>query len=92
MPSSRRRCRQLIEELLRVAEVGGVEAFGEPAVGFGEKSAGVVGFALVQEETAQAQRRAQLPGFRALPPRNVDRLTERDLRIGLGRARAATLP
>jgi hypothetical protein len=47
-------------------EIHGVKAFGEPAIDRRQQLTGSVAFALPLSQTAQAQRRPQLPGFRLL--------------------------
>jgi hypothetical protein len=51
---------QLVEQRLGVFQVGGVEAFGEPAVDFGQHRARLVAFALFVEQPSEACRGAQL--------------------------------
>src|ERR1700687_5411451 len=58
---------QLVEQRLCVHQVGGVEAFGEPAVDVGEHSARLIAITLLVEQPCEAHRRAQLPCFRAHP-------------------------
>jgi len=51
----------LIEHRLRIFQVGGVEALGEPAVDRGEQIARFHPSALLAPQPAEARRRAQLP-------------------------------
>jgi hypothetical protein len=43
--------REFVEQRLGVPQVGGIEAFGEPAVDFGENRAGLFAFALPNEQS-----------------------------------------
>src|SRR6266851_7252830 len=56
-------CSQLVEQRLGISQVGGVEAFGEPAVDFSEHRARFVALTLLVEQPRKACRRAQLPRF-----------------------------
>ena len=67
---------QLIEQRLGVLEVGGVEAFGEPAVDRREQVAGLGALALIAPQASEAGRGAQLQGFRLLAAGGVDRPLE----------------
>jgi hypothetical protein len=73
---------QLLEQRLGFFQVGGVEAFGEPAVDFGEHSSRFITLALVREHPGEARRGTQLRGSRTLPPGDLDRRTEAPLRFG----------
>jgi hypothetical protein len=53
--------RQLVEQRLRLFEVGGVEAFGEPAVDGCQKVAGLGETALLAAESGEARGGAQFP-------------------------------
>ena len=64
---------QFGEQRLRLQQILGVEAFGEPAVNRGEQFIRLMAFALAQPQPCQAGRRAQLPRFRLLAPRPVER-------------------
>src|SRR6266851_5766679 len=64
---------QFIKQRLRVLQIDGVEALGEPAVDVREHSARLVATALLREQPCEARRRAQLPRFGALLPRNLNR-------------------
>jgi len=57
---------QLLQQRLRVDQVAGVEAFGEPAVDRGEEVAGFGALALIAPEAGEARRGAQLQGSRTL--------------------------
>jgi MFS family permease len=50
---------QFLQQRLGVLQVGGVEAFGEPAVDLGEHRARLVAMALLREQPREASRRAQ---------------------------------
>src|SRR5947199_10446884 len=73
---SRRRQPELTERVLQLPELGekrlrllqilGVEAFGEPVVDRGQEVIGVLALALALPQTCQAHRGAQLPGLRLL--------------------------
>ena len=55
--------RQLLQQRLRVLEVGGVKALGEPAVDRRQQLLGLRPFALLLPQPAQAQRGAEFVGF-----------------------------
>jgi hypothetical protein len=59
--------RQLVQQGLGVLQIGGVEAFGEPAVDRGEEVAGLSAFALIAPQAGKAGGGAQLPRTRGLP-------------------------
>src|SRR3954447_17877537 len=61
------------EQNLCLLQILGVEAFGEPIVDRGEKLVGVLALALALPQAGQAHRGAQLPGFRLLTSRPVER-------------------
>jgi hypothetical protein len=52
---------QFVEQCLGVFQIGGVEAFGEPAIDVGEHCAGFSAATLLLEQPGEAHRRAQLP-------------------------------
>ena len=52
---------ELVEQRLGVFEIGGIEAFGEPAVDGREQLARLAPPALFSPQPRQARRRAQLP-------------------------------
>jgi hypothetical protein len=56
----------LVEQRLRVPEVGGIEAFGEPAVDGGEQVMGLGASALVAPQAGETGSGAQLPQLCAL--------------------------
>ena len=64
---------QLVQQRLRLQQILGVEAFGEPAVDRGEQLIRVLAFALALPQPCEAGRRAQLPHFRLLAARPVER-------------------
>jgi hypothetical protein len=51
---------KFLKQGLRIFEVGGVEALGEPAVNVGERRARLVAMAGVAQQMGEAHRRAQL--------------------------------
>src|SRR5207248_2343443 len=55
--------RQFVEQDFGVFQVGGVEAFGEPAIDLGEHRARFIAIALLREQSREAHRRAQLKRF-----------------------------
>jgi hypothetical protein len=59
--------RELFEQRLRVFQVGGVEAFGEPPVDVGEDLASFFFLALLLEETTQTRYGSELERLRATP-------------------------
>src|SRR5690348_4678614 len=63
--------RKLDQQRLRLFEVGGAEAFGEPAVDRREKIAGLGVAALVAAEPAEARRGAQFHTLCTLSPRHI---------------------
>src|SRR5216683_2628744 len=63
---------QLVEQCLGVLEVGGVEAFGEPAVDFGEHRSRFIAAALAVEQARETHRCTQLQRFRALALSNLN--------------------
>src|SRR6266498_4648430 len=77
--------RQDLQQSLRLPQVNGVKALGEPAVDLREQRAGFGCFALRLQETTQARRRPQLPRLRTLAPGNLKRLVK--TRLGSGRIR-----
>ena len=62
-------------------QVGGVEAFGEPAVDRRQQCAGVVPLALALPEATEARRGPQLPGFGLLVASNVEGLMKAGFRF-----------
>src|SRR6266849_3548014 len=52
-------CSQLVEQRLGISQVGGVEAFGEPAVDFGEHRARLVATTLLCEQPRETHGSAQ---------------------------------
>ena len=67
---------QLIEQRLGLLQIERVEAFGEPAIDWGEKIAGLIPLALIAPEPRHAHRRAQLPGLCLLLARDRERTLE----------------
>src|SRR6516162_5352782 len=61
-PPSTASCRQRVEQLLRLLQIAGVEAFGEPAIDRTEQFACVLHLALVAPEPRKARSSAELPG------------------------------
>src|SRR5262249_56863738 len=61
------------QQLLRLAQIRGVEALSEPAVDRGEQRASLSGFALPLPEPPQVHRRPQLREPRALTRRDLAR-------------------
>ena len=61
-----RRFSQCIEQRLGLFEIGGVEAFGEPAIDRCQQIAGFGGSALPAHQIRETSTRPQFPGFRLL--------------------------
>ena len=80
-----RRLSQFNEEGAGGFEVGGVEAFGEPAEDWGEQCDCLFAPALVSAQAGEARRGAQFPGLRVLSSCDVHALLDG----GLGLARRA---
>ena len=53
-------CLQLVEQRLRVFQIGGVEAFGEPVVNLGKLLAGLLATTSITQQSGEASRRAEL--------------------------------
>src|SRR6266481_713628 len=70
---------QLVEQRLRVFQISGVEALGEPAVDLGQHRARFVATALFIEQPDEARRCAQLPRLRAYLLRERERLAKTGL-------------
>jgi hypothetical protein len=68
-------------------QVGGVEAFGEPAEDRGEQGHRLLRPALLSAQAGEARGGAQFPGLGVLPARDVDALL--DGRLGLVRRAGA---
>src|SRR5271166_7101517 len=66
-----RRLGQFVEQRLGVLEVGGVEAFGEPAEDRGEEGGRLLRPALLSAQAGEAHGGAQFPGLCVLPARDV---------------------
>ena len=73
--------RQLVEQRLRLFQIGGVEALGEPAVDRREQFARFGPPALFAPQPGEARRGAQFLGFRLLPSRDAQCLFEGDLAL-----------
>jgi len=73
---------QLFQQRLRLLEVGGVKALGEPAVDRREELVSLIALALVLPRATQAQGGAQLLGLRPLAAGNGQGLLEADFRLG----------
>ena len=87
--------RQLVEQRLRVLQIGGVEPFGEPAVDLGEHLPRLVALSLRPEQAAEARHGTKLEGLGTLLARQLDRLPKAVFRcvagrIGRGRERELT--
>src|SRR5215472_1722778 len=78
---------QLVEQRLSLFQIGGVEAFGETVVDFGEHRARLITTALRGEQACKAGARAQFPRFGAHLLREGNRLAE----IGLSQRRLPLL-
>src|SRR5712692_4919401 len=63
----------LIEQSLGTLQIDGVETFGEPTIDFREHRARLVALTPLVEQPREACRRAQLPRFGFLTPRDLDR-------------------
>src|SRR6202158_2510269 len=68
--------RQFVEQRLGVLQVGGVEAFSEPAVDLGEHRARFVATAAPREQSRQTHRCAQFPSLRTHLLRECDGFAE----------------
>ena len=75
---------QLVQQRLRLLQILGVKAFGEPAVDLRQYVSGFFLLTLLLPHPRQAHRRSQLPRLRTLPASNVDSLVKIFLRLGLG--------
>ena len=64
---------QLVEQSLGLLQVERVKAFGEPAVDWSDKIAGLIPFALIAFEPRHAHRGAQFPGLCLLRARDGER-------------------
>src|SRR6516164_5449359 len=82
-----RRLGQFVEQRLGLFQVGGVEAFGEPAEDWGEQGDCLLPPALLSPQAGEAHSTAQFPGLRVLPACDVDTLL--DGRLGLARCPGA---
>src|SRR5207248_4695765 len=71
-----RRLGQFVEQRLGLFEIGGVEAFGEPAEDWGEEGERLLRPALLSAQAGEARCGAQFPGLRVLPARDVDALLD----------------
>jgi len=67
---------QFIEQRLRLFQIGGIEAFGEPAIDLGEEIAGLVAAATIAPEVGEFGRRLQLPTLCPLLPCHGERLPQ----------------
>ena len=65
---------ELVEQRLGVFEIGGIEAFGEPAVDGCQQTVRCGPPALLTPQPGEARRGAQLKRFRLLPPSGIDSL------------------
>ena len=64
---------ELLEQRLCLLQVGGIKAFGEPAVDLGEHRVRFVAATLLAKQPREARGRAQLPRFGALLACNLNR-------------------
>src|SRR4051794_5735012 len=64
---------ELGEQRLRLLQIFGVEAFGEPAINWGQQLIRLLAFALALPQACQTHRCAQLPHFRLLPACPIER-------------------
>ena len=67
---------QIVEQRLRVLQVGGVESLGEPVVNIGEHGARFVAAIGVAQQPGEAHGGAQFPPFAALLPFDRDSFFE----------------
>src|SRR5262249_38933577 len=72
---------QLFEQRFCVLQVGGVEAFGEPAIDFGEDGTSLGPPIGVAQHSREAGGCAQLVQLCALAARDLDRVMESGLRL-----------
>src|SRR5579862_453855 len=70
---------QLVEQGLGIIQIGGIEAFGEPVVDFGEHRARFVAMTLLREQSREAGRGAQFKTTGLLAGRSVDRRAKQSL-------------
>ena len=75
--------RQRVQQRLRLLQVSGVKALGEPAVDWREEVMGFLVFALLLPETSETGRGAEFPGFCLLRTGYADGLLEAVLRFSL---------
>ena len=73
--------RQLIEQRLRLLQVGGVEAFGKPAIDRGDEVAGFGAPALLAPQPGEIADGAQFQRFCLLGLRDADRLLKGSLAL-----------
>src|ERR1700687_4345492 len=73
---------EFFEERLGVLQIGGVEAFGEPAVDYREHRARLVAPAVLDVKARETDGRAKLPRFRTMLPRMLDCSAETLLGLG----------
>src|SRR5690349_14379475 len=71
--------RQPIEKLARLREIAAVEPLTKNLINSGERRPRLLPAALVREEAAEADRRAQLEGASALSARDAERLLKGSL-------------
>src|SRR5207249_10116103 len=70
----------LLEQRVRLLQVGRVEALGEPAIHLRQQVAGLIALALLLPEPTQGHGGAQLPGFSLLAARYAEGLLEAGFR------------
>src|SRR5262245_56553498 len=68
--------RQHVQQCLRLLQISGVKALGEPAVDGCQQLVGLGTFALLLPQPAQASGSTQLPGFGLLTAGNGERVVE----------------
>src|SRR5262245_1330359 len=82
MWSSTRCNGQLVQQLLRVSEVGGVEAFGKPGVDLGQHVSRVLMPALPLQQATQARRGSNFERVMTATSGRLDGAPKADLRFG----------
>jgi len=65
---------EVVEEGSGGLQVGGIEAFGEPGVEWGEQGSRLLRPALLSPQAGEAHGTTQFPGLCVLPARHVDAL------------------
>jgi hypothetical protein len=73
---------EFLQQRLRILQISGVKALGEPAIDRGQQGTRLGPLALLLPEAAQARGDPQLPGFGLLAAGNSQGLLEAGFRLG----------